>query len=353
NPSVSPDGKFIAYTSASHGSGNEKTFCNCNSQEVWVMDSDGQNTRKMAADFEAEYGAATWSPDAKKIAYVKFKYRPGTMGGDGQIEVASVQDGGRSQVALSNPNLGPGLAWSGDGWLTYSLQERPPSQGDYNLWSARINERTGQFERAPVRMTSDAGGIRRLSLSSDGKRLAFLRETLQRDVYITNIEEHGTRLSTPRLLTLDERQDFPYDWTPDSKAVLFASDRDGAYHIFRQAIDRPSAELVVGGNKDVIGSRLSPDQRWIVYLELPNIEKTSITSKLMRIPLNGGPPQLILQAPGIHNQQCARAGSNLCLFAEFLPSGVKLFRFDPTTGDSKEIALPKIPGEEHFPYNWS
>jgi Tol biopolymer transport system component/DNA-binding winged helix-turn-helix (wHTH) protein len=348
NPSVSPDGKLIAYTTNSSAG-----------LEMWVMQADGQTPHKIAGDFETEFGAATWSPDARNVAYVKFKYHPGSMGADAQIEVASAQ-GGNSHVILPNPSLGPALSWTRDGRLIYSVQERPPSQGDFNLWSARINDRTGQLESAPERLTSDAGGIRRISLSSDGKRLAFLRETLQRDVYITDLSENGTKLSPPRLLTLDERQDFPYDWTADGKAVLFTSDRDGAYHIFRQNIDQATAELVIGGNEDLGSARLSPDRQWIIYLQLstrgyvqlPSRADQFISTKLMRVPVSGGPPQLILQAPGIHNQQCARS-SNLCLFAEFLPDGVKMFSFDPMNGATREIALPRISGEERFPYNWS
>ncbi|PYV86085.1 MAG: hypothetical protein DMG90_21990 [Acidobacteria bacterium] len=143
--------------------------------------------------------------------------------------------------------------------------------------------------------------------------------------------------------------------------MLFISDRDGAYHIFRQNIDQATAELMVGGDEDLGSARLSPDHQWIIYLQLasrgymqlPSGGDPSMTSKLMRVPVNGGPPQLILQAPGIHNQQCARVGSNLCLFAEFLPDGVKMFSFDPMKGATREIAVPRISGEERFPYNWS
>lgn len=341
NPAISPDGRLIAYVGGSHGT-----------SEVWLMQSDGQNAHKLWGEFETEIGTLAWSPDSSNIAYVRFKYRPGSMGSDAEIEIRRVQDG-QSHVLLSNSSLGPGLAWSHDGQLIYSLQERPPSQGDFNLWFAPVNGRSGQFESSPLRVTSDVGGIRRISLSSDGKRVAFVRETLQRDVYVTDIEGNGTKLSTPRLLTLDEHQDFPYDWTPDSKSVLFASDRDGPYHIFRQDIDQPTAELLVGGDEDLSGPRMGPDGNSIIYLELPRLQQNPSNSKVMRVPLSGGPPKFILQGFGIHNQQCARTGSRLCLFSEFLPTGVKTFSFDPVSGASQELAVPKISGEERFPYNWT
>ena len=67
--------------------------------------------------------------------------------------------------------------------------------------------------------------------------MAITKYSVNPDVYVAELNSTGTRLSTPQQLTLDERRDFPFSWTPDSKAVLFASDRDGIYHIFKQQID--------------------------------------------------------------------------------------------------------------------
>ena len=82
--------------------------------------------------------------------------------------------------------------------------------------------------------------------SADCKRLVFSRVSAQTDVYVGDLEKGGARLKTPpRRLTLDERNDRPSAWTPDSKAVLFISDRSGHYHIYKQAPDQDSAEPFV------------------------------------------------------------------------------------------------------------
>jgi Tol biopolymer transport system component len=66
-------------------------------------------------------------------------------------------------------------------------------------------------------------------------------------VYIAELQPGGKGMETFRRMTLDDRQDYPYSWTPDSKAVFFASDRDGPSHIFKQAIDQTQPELVMAG----------------------------------------------------------------------------------------------------------
>ena len=92
-----------------------------------------------------------------------------------------------------------------------------------------------------TRITSDRGEVAELSSTSDGKFLAVRRLVPQHDVYVAELRDGGKRLSTPQRLTLDERQDYPYSWTADSKAVIFASDRDGPWHIFKQSIDQTAA----------------------------------------------------------------------------------------------------------------
>ena len=177
----------------------------------------------------------------------------------------------------------------------YVLNEASPSQNDSNLWSLKIDARTGKPLGTPTRITSSAGAIRYLSGSANGKRLAYLKEGWQPDVYVARLEGNGTRLSTPRRLTLDERQDMPWAWTPDSKQVLFGSDRDGSFHIFRQAPDQTTPELLVGGSEQSMLPRLTPDGKHLVYLQYRQAFDSSNAVRMMRIPVAGGPPQLVME----------------------------------------------------------
>jgi LysM repeat protein len=59
-PTVSPDGKRIAFMSAGRGGAN---------WEIWVMDASGTNPRRLTDNGNND-GLPTWSPDGKSIAYV-------------------------------------------------------------------------------------------------------------------------------------------------------------------------------------------------------------------------------------------------------------------------------------------
>src|SRR5439155_3360767 len=102
--------------------------------------------------------------------------------------------------------------------------------------------------------------------TADGKRLVFGRVSWQYDAYIGDLEAGGRRLKMPpRRLTLDERNDVPTAWTPDSKAILFHSDRSGNLDIYKQGLDQDSAEPLVATPQMETIPRLTADGAWIVY----------------------------------------------------------------------------------------
>jgi len=62
---VSPDGAHIAFRRA------DLTYDGMLGREIWIMRSDGGDQIKVAADNGSRVGTPTWSPDAKRIAYVR------------------------------------------------------------------------------------------------------------------------------------------------------------------------------------------------------------------------------------------------------------------------------------------
>lgn len=335
---VSPDGTQIAFLK-----GTPK------SQELWLMGADGEQPRKLAGQIGDIFRSPVWSPDGTRIAFLRGVYQAGTYGIKPQIEVLDLATNQRLVVS-SEARLGPALAWAGDR-LVYVLNEDPPSQNDSNLWSQHIDPHTGKALGTATRITSSAGSIRYLSGSADGKRMAYLKAGWQPDVYVVRLEGKGTRLSTPRRLTLDERQDMPWSWTPDSKQVLFGSDRDGSFHIFRQAPDQTTPELLVGGSEQSMLPRLTPDGRQLVYLQYRQAFDSASGVRMMRIPVAGGPSQLVMEVHGLTNEQCARQPSSLCLYSVAGDKRLTFMSFDPMQGTGQEVA--HIDDELPYAYNWS
>jgi Tol biopolymer transport system component/DNA-binding winged helix-turn-helix (wHTH) protein len=331
---VSPDGSKIA-------------FLRSNNEEIWLM-ADGDPARRIVSGEESYFGPMAWAPGGMRFAYVRTKYHYGSLDLDTQIEVYDVTSA-RAEVVLPLSGLAEDVGWANAGRLIYSLQEPLPNGNDFNLWSVQLDSRTARPLDSGTRITSGRGSTAGISITRDGKRMAFWRRTIQPDVYVAQLEAQGKKLSKPQRLTLDERQDFPWSWTPDSKAVLFTSNRDGAFHIFKQGIDQTQPELLVGGNKDLDMPRLSPDGSMMLYSKLG---EPSFNSRLMRVPLAGGPSQFVLEAPGIINYECARLPSTLCIYSQIEANQQRFFTFDPMSGEGTELLAAKMKKEDGDNYNW-
>src|SRR5262249_3789601 len=149
----------------------------------------------------------------------------------------------------------------------------------------------------------------------------------------------ATRLKNARRLTFDDSHDFPAAWTPDSKAVLFCSNRNGNYDIFKQTLDQRDAEPIVASAEQEYDPTVSPDGAWVFYFALPTFLRITSASpvSLKRVPLSGGPPQLMLSERGFAHVRCARSPSNLCIVDRRDQSKLILYAFDPVKGRGREL----------------
>ena len=255
--SVSPDGSQIACVHGAMAIG---------SPEIWRMQANGEEARKLVAfDNRTSVGPVRWSPNGQHLAYLrkfsaadKFECR---------IEMYDPK-GGPPEVILSNPALGD-FCWLADGYMLYALSETADRKSS-NLWKTRIDGRTGKATGEAKEITHWAGfDLEDISATADGKHVAFVRKSYQNVVLVSELEANGTRMKPPRRLTMSDAEDHPNDWTADSKAVIFASDRNGNFDIFKQSLDQEAAEPIIAGPEDEVSPCLSWDGSWVVYAVEP------------------------------------------------------------------------------------
>jgi Tol biopolymer transport system component/DNA-binding winged helix-turn-helix (wHTH) protein len=356
--SVSPDGSQIAFT---RGDGKD--------QEIWLCSASGEQQRKVvgqggqaAGGIEEQlyrqvlantgeiFGQVVWSPDSSRFAFTRYVYRPGFHDGDVSLGILDLATN-RVDFVLSTRRLGETVAWTADGRLVYSLSEPAPNQRDSNLWIQQVDTRAAKLVGEAKRLTSGPDVKAGLSFAADGKRLTFLRRSSEPHLYISQIAAGQDHLSTPRRLSLEEGRNLPFSWTSDSKSLVFISDREGPFHLFKQALDQAAPDLLVDGPNMVMGGRLNPDGSEILYMLTPEANDPSGSVRLMRLPVNGGTPQLVLQEPLMENAQCARLPSKLCLFSRNEPHAIRFFSFDSITGEKRE--LTQFAHSSELKFNWT
>jgi len=321
---VSPDGTHIAFTPA--------MFSDEGFREIWVMSSQGDNPQKVLTAGENGWlEQVHWSPDGQRLAYLKVQRTAERY--ERSIETCDLKGASPTVVVSEMDVKVSDFGWLPNERIVYSRRESSSSNDD-NLWQVGIDGHSGTPTDRPKRITQWAGGsVGGLSATADGKWLALLKRTDQYQVYLGELAAGGTRMSSPRRLTNDEASDFPSAWTADSKAVLFFSDRNGTGGIFKQRIDQDTAEPVSTPAQEVGGVISSPDGAWLLYLE----NQKQSHSRLVRVPVNGGVPQLVLETRNDARYECAPSPASLCVLSEESQDKkqLTLTAFDPVKGRGK------------------
>ncbi|SPE42345.1 hypothetical protein SBA3_520026 [Candidatus Sulfopaludibacter sp. SbA3] len=227
NPAVSPDGTRIVYADG----GNH---------ELWLMDGNGENPRRvLAANAQDRVYAMSWSPDGRRVWFARVRW-------DKEQETITLEtcdlNGGSRTVVLRDASA-KAFRLLPQERLIYAAAEGP--ENFTNLWELPVNTDLGKPVGPPRKLTEWTNlSISGISATADGKQVALLRGSWQADVYVGDLRAGGTQLANTRRLTLDESDNRPAFWTPDGQAVVFSSNRNGRFQVFRQRLDGTVPELL-------------------------------------------------------------------------------------------------------------
>jgi DNA-binding winged helix-turn-helix (wHTH) protein len=197
--SVFPDGTGVVFASG-------------NGKEIWQMGPAGEEARKLISASEGESFAMPVV--AKGRLWYEEHYANVSTGIPAyKIESRDLKDGPPTLLLSASGEESPAVLLP-NGRLIYSQYERPDVYQGGSLWEIQADPRTGLPRSEPRRIADWPDyEIAGLSATTDGKRLAFLKEHANvYSVYVGDVESDGLRIVNPHRLTLSDSFDHAQAW---------------------------------------------------------------------------------------------------------------------------------------------
>ncbi len=256
-PAWSRDGKRIAYQSDEHADASPRGYGAQSGSTIWLVDADGANPTELThvGSPAGGHAAPVWSPDGRYVCFSVFDNRRNN--GLWLIN----RDTGEPKLLYRGDDLFESV-FAPDGSTIYV------AGGDALITRLRFDPAaatvTGRREIIPV---PGVPGVRGLSISPDGSRVAFAGLALNSQIWSQRIARDGTPAGPPTALTNDRsrRNSLPAI-SPDGARLAYMSSRQGERaNVWMMAIDGSTPVQLTSGNGFESQPEWFPDSLRVAY----------------------------------------------------------------------------------------
>lgn len=234
-------------------------------RDLWLFTKADSSYKKLT-DFPGEDRNPVWAPDEKSIYYLSEK--------SGSFNIWKLGEQAASapvQVTSFDKNPVRFLSVSRSGVLCFGYNGEIFTQPGDNSTSSKVRIVIETDERyAPDKTESFTDGATEMSVSPNGKEVVFV---VRGEVFVTSSES-----GTTRRITNTPEQERNVSFSPDGKSILYASERNFIWGIYRTSLVRKEEpyffnstllreETLITGAKEAFQPKFSPDGKEIAYLE--------------------------------------------------------------------------------------
>jgi dipeptidyl aminopeptidase/acylaminoacyl peptidase len=236
DPRVSPDGRHVAYVVEALNAEKDAY-----QTDVWMVPTAGGEARALAASPVGD-DTPRWSPDGRWVAFLSERPRPGAKADDADEAKRQVwlirPDGGEAVPLTSAPGAVSGFDWSADG-KTIGFVAREPTSDERRRREKEKDDAWTPSQlyawnrlwvidvatRQPRQLTTGAIHVTGLSLSPDGRTVAFAGQPtpLIPDGFRSDVYAIPTAGGVPSPLVTQKGSDRSPAWSPDGRWVAFVS----------------------------------------------------------------------------------------------------------------------------------
>ena len=223
---------------------------------IYVMDDDGSNVQGLTFT-PLPYIRPVWSPDGKRIAFVRIT----AEGGLGQREQSNLflmnQDGSNVQQLTNHPSQNGLCTWAPDGHRIAFSSNRNGGRDIYVI--DILTREIQQLTRNPGLRKWAAGP----SWSPDGKHIAYRQALPPRGLTTIYVMRSNGRAPHP-LVPSDDWYRLGPRWSPDSKSVLYFESLRGE-QVPGQGVRLLSSRVVIQEHGAKARRFLKTPKKWLIH----------------------------------------------------------------------------------------
>jgi len=279
----SPDGNALAFTArgVTNGQWWRHGHSHLDESEIWMATFAGgtKYQRLAGGDFKCVW--PMWSADGSRVYYMS------DQGGAENIWEKGVRGGAAKQVTQFKDGrvLWPSISYDGKtivferGFGIWRLDAATGKAAAIEI------TRRGALAAPEVSHLNMNNGFRDLELAPDGKKVAF---SAHGEIFAASARDGGTALRVTRS-TANEGQ---VAWAPDSKKMVYVSDRDGAYRLYLYDFPTATETRIAEGQGGEAEPFWSPDGKQLAFVRgAKQLCVYDVGSKQARVLTNGRFPR--------------------------------------------------------------
>ncbi len=272
----SPDGLRVAFTARGNSSGQwwRKGHSHLDESELWLLDTASPSTApryERLTDRGAKQMWPMWSADGRSLFYMSDR--------SGAQNIWTMPMGGAARQVTRFTD-GRVL------WPTISYDGRTiVFERDFEVW--KLDTGNGQASKVSItkRGLPPAPAIEHLtlnnqfqdlSLSPDGRKVVFVARG---EIWAASARDGGDAVRVTRSYARESQ----IEWTPDSRRVVYVSERDTVAHVFLYDFTTSRETQLTSGATGDAAPRVSPDGKSVAFVrDGKDLRVLDLTSKAER-----------------------------------------------------------------------